>query len=336
MNLTNILLQASNDSILQAIKHDVDLLLESNQHDFWGGDFYMVAVISLGVSIIGLLAIYFELRNNLIDEECQLKLLSDLIRHLYRNKICTVAMRAKYNYEKKKDKRIYPSEEHYRKLQLLPDDIHLDRYNHDSQIYDKLHELELLLRNYNTEIEVAECHMKDPNIDNATKQRDFDTLDFKTGHLTKAIVNVMYMILKKTWTLGWIRQYIKQKKSSWLRLIPSFLHRLTHFSNRIGMDQVEEYAYSIIEKCHNGNLEQNQRTLCKWGDKYADELQRLRQGEDKRDKYFTNVFKSGKEFTDREKQMITCFSAFYGEDLLIECGQNQKGEERIHIIQAKA
>lgn len=268
-----------------------NMLMTQLWHDFWCGDFFVFTVFSTLFSALTVITIYSEFKKDRIDEKCQINLLKDLIRHLYRNKVCTIAMRAKYNAMAAEGGEGYPSEEHYKKLQLLPDDIHLERYNHNSTIYGKLHELEMLLRNYNAEIEVAERHMTDPLIDSATEQRDFDTLDFKTGYLTTKIADVLSVIKKgKISVMPIVREIIKEKAKK--------------------------------------NIAENPRDKCEWGDKYAEPLNRLREGERTRDWYFTHVFESAPEEADAFARLLT-------DDLLIECGTNQKGEEKIHIIRLK-
>lgn len=286
MTIYNLLLQANMEQEIDDIRNLVQQTVENTSYSFWG-DACVIAIVSCIVSFIGLYGLWREIRRNRIDEKCQLKLFNDLIRHLYRNKICTVAMRAKYNALIKSGGKGYPSEEHYRKQQLLPEDIHLERYNHNADIYDELHKLELRLRNYNSEIEVAERHMTDPAMDEKTKQRDFDTLEFKTGMLTSEIAEVLNLIDKE----------------------------------RNGVETVRE----LISSCSERNQKHYPRELCKWGDEYKGELDSLRKNELTDDEYFTRIF-------TQESATVDNFKRIYTNDLLIECGENEKGEEKIHII----
>ena len=64
--------------------------------------------------------------------------------------------------ETKPQKYQYPSEEHLLKLKVLPEDVlHLESYNQDDKIYQKMHELKLQLRNYDIEIDTAMTHLKE-------------------------------------------------------------------------------------------------------------------------------------------------------------------------------
>lgn len=283
----NLLLSAGMQDKLDAIRNFSERTAENTESNFWGDDVCLIAVISLIISGLTIYTIWSEFRKTRIDKKCQRELFHDLIRHLYRNKLCTVAMRAKYNKIIGADGEGYPSEEHYKKLQLLPDDIHLERYNRDADIYHSLHELELLLRNYNTEIEVAERHMTDQRIDRATKQRDFDTLDFKAGYLTFAISRVLDKIEKDNDAIMTIQ--------------------------------------GIIEEAHRDNMKSFSREKCIWGDEYAANITELRKNELDEDFYFSKIFTSETGTADRFKKILDT-------DLLIECGKNTKGEEKIHII----
>lgn len=310
MHLLQMLLQASQRSDLHAIKDTLERILQQEDSNFWNGDLYIVGVASMVISAFGVYTIIHEFRSDRIDEMCQINLLKDLIRHIYRNKVCTIAMRAKYNMLSKKGVRCYPSEEHLLKLQLLPEDIHLERYNHDGDIYNELHKLELRLRNYNTEIEIAQQHITSKEIDTLTKQRDFDTLDFKTGYLTSLIADVLYLILQKAGIMGRARYHLKK----------FFLRK-----ERVKKEEVTKIIFTEIQNSHEENVEEFIEKQCLRGDEYADELSLLRQDEEQNDKYFTEVYSKDKPKADGFSRMLT-------EDLLIECGKNEKGEEKIHII----
>ena len=171
--------------------------------------------ISLGIAILSLIAaaygVWFSKKTaanvGRVAVDTQLKLFEDLIRHLYRNLVCTFALQAKIEErwleEDKKVKKgggvdVYPSEEHLLKLKTLPDDVHLEQYNRNPLYYEKMHELDLLLRNYNTEIEVIQHHFSIPDISREVLKDDLErTLLFKPLYLTERIINVMVCIGEK-------------------------------------------------------------------------------------------------------------------------------------------
>lgn len=323
MFISNLLLTAGFQESLDSIRAACEIIKVNTEGHFCD-DFRLIAVLSFFISLASMIATMIVGYNvKRIDSNCQHGLFQDLVRHLYRNKLCTMAMRAKYNKLVGSQGKGYPSEEHYRKLQLLPEDIHLERYNHKSEIYNVLHDLEFMLRNYNTEIEVAERHMTDMNMNEDTKQRDFDTLEFKTGFLTKAIYDVM-LKMRKGWFLRHLQDWTgvkddeKEKPSDWLGgLCFSIIKKKR--------DAVALNIYGILESAHKENMKNNSRAECCWGDDFKEDIDALRKDENVKDSYFNSLFKDNPTYANGFRQ-------FLDDDLLIECGKNKKGEDKIHII----
>lgn len=121
--------------------------------------------------------------------DAQRGLLNELLRHLYRNYVITYTMRTKV---KEASFTCYPSEEHFEKLKIPMENIHLDVfYGEDKAHLQLMHVLYLNLRNYNTEVDVALKHIANPSISNETKEEDFDTLEFKVSYLTGKIYDTI-------------------------------------------------------------------------------------------------------------------------------------------------
>ncbi len=126
-----------------------------------------------------------------VSQEAQRKLLIELLRHLYRNYVITYTMRTKMSdigY------RGYPSEEHFVKLKIPMENIHLDVFYGEDQKFQDMHILYLNLRNYNEEVDIALKHIINPDLKNETKDEDFDTLEFKVSYLTGRIIDTIYHI----------------------------------------------------------------------------------------------------------------------------------------------
>ncbi len=133
--------------------------------------------------------------------EYQKERFKDLIRHFYRNLIVTIAFKEKYldddNKVMKKSRsqkqnsmlfskwKSHPSESHLLKLKLLPE----DEQNLDSEYYSIMHEIKLLLRNYDTEVDVALSHLCVPTIKQEDLNVDFDNLLFKPFYLIRKMVS---------------------------------------------------------------------------------------------------------------------------------------------------
>lgn len=239
-----------------------------------------------------------------IDKECQRLLLMDIIRHLYRNKVCTLAMQMKFE----KNPTQYPSEEHFLKLQLLPKDLYLEQFYKDPDKFDLLHELELLFRNYNTEIEVAMKHISDPDLDKATKVRDFGTLRFKPDYLSLEVLKVMNRI--------WRTQGLSEKETEKEFILFSEEER----NKREMGTQNAKTLKTVICKKQLGNRSKNSDHDL-WGQADGN----LLNSDMATDRFYLPLFADDDLYRDR-----------LWEDVCIECGRNGKGEEKIHMIASKS
>lgn len=152
----------------------------------------ILGVIAAFGTILTWQVILREKKQQEIKSSFQSKILSDLIRHMYRNKVCVCATRWKLSEEG--FEKFYPSEEHLLKLKLLPEDLRFDRFDNTPDYYDILHELELKFRNFDVEVDVALAHLKEQRIDTETKQRDLKVLEFKSQLLTSEIINLMHTL----------------------------------------------------------------------------------------------------------------------------------------------
>lgn len=127
--------------------------------------------------------------------DVQMAQFDDLIRHLYRNLVCTLSFGELTLIRNTHDE--YPSEEHLLKLKVLPEDmLHLEKYNDNNNIYKMMHEMKLLLRNYDIEIDTAMMHLKDKRIDFKVLRNDLDTLTFKPLYLIKRIIDITNQMIK--------------------------------------------------------------------------------------------------------------------------------------------
>lgn len=129
-----------------------------------------------------------------VTEEGQFDLLIDYIRHFYANLVVIKAIYFKlanlpFGYPKDSTditkhlyprlRTHYPSEEHLKKLAMDTDALHPEVFVHATEKYNEIHNLLLLIRNYNIETAVAEVHVSSPDVGAHTKDRDWNTLMFK-------------------------------------------------------------------------------------------------------------------------------------------------------------
>lgn len=121
--------------------------------------------------------------------EIQKSEFSDIIRHLYRNLICTLAFARKIKISDDAT-HLYPSEEHLRKLKLLPEDVHLEKFNDNISVYSKMHHFKLLVRNYHIEIDLTLEHMMNKHINQDIVKSDIHGLEFKPFYLIGNLIDV--------------------------------------------------------------------------------------------------------------------------------------------------
>lgn len=165
------------------------ILIEDISKNFLDDGFNLLGVIGF---FLGLASLYFakvtfdaqrqtELHTTNAPKSAQIGKLKDLSRHFYRNLVCTCAMTLKYldNSNKNNGVRInYPSESNVLKLKTLPDEIIYD-IDEEEKSYAIRHEFKLLLRNFNTEVDVASEHFSRINISDDAISQDIDNIIFK-------------------------------------------------------------------------------------------------------------------------------------------------------------
>lgn len=281
------------EDLFQSIWDYLVWLFNSTGLDQWN----VLVVLSFVVSVVSVVYSWRTVKGvERIDKECQYLLLMDIIRHLYRNKVCTLAMQMKFEENPAKS----PSEEHFLKLQLLPKDLYLEQFYKEPRKFDLLHELEMLFRNYNTEIEVAMKHISDPKMDAETKRRDFGTLRLKPDHLSFEILKVMNCI--------WKDKGLSENELDHLNPVERRTKELSTLNAKEMADVIRRKQ--LVNGENNSNEEQ-------WGK--IDE--KLLAADISTDKFYSPLFHNDSAYNKRLEK-----------DVRIECGYNNKGEEKIHMI----
>lgn len=169
----------------------------------------IVAIVSFCVAVKSLRVAYFSLKYTKLSYEAskktaenvmritpdiQIAQFNDLIRHLYRDLVVTLAFSQKVLECLEKGEEQYPSEEHLLKLSVLAEEVCLENYNNDAFIYQKMHKLKILFRNYDAEIKTAMNHLetntKAGTITRATKENTLSTLIYRALYLIEQILEI--------------------------------------------------------------------------------------------------------------------------------------------------
>lgn len=226
------------------VKASKVVLVEDVSTNFLDDGFNFLGVIGF---FLGLASLYFakvtfeaqrqtELHTTNAPKSAQIGKLKDLPRHFYRNLICSCAMTLKYfdDLNKKNGARMcYPSESNVLKLRTLPDEIIYD-IDEEEKSYALRHEFKLLLRNYNTEVEVASEHFSRAKISDEAIFQDIDNIIFKQLFLLYRSYDILLSL----------------DKVSYPQIVADSLHIILkeHFSklkeNKI-IDKENKYFYYI-------------------------------------------------------------------------------------------
>lgn len=143
--------------------------------------------------------------------EVQLGTLDDMSRHFYRNLVCTCAIILKHKFGPHKGT-VYPSESNLKKLQTLADEVVLPidvDTDKEDNAYQHMHELKVLLRNYNVEVEVASDHLSRKGIMAEALQQDFRNILYKPLFLTRNTFDFKKSLqknLEKGYEPGFVRE----------------------------------------------------------------------------------------------------------------------------------
>lgn len=119
----------------------------------------------------------------------QSQLFADLIQHLYRNIVTSYAIKTRMedcHFAQ------YPSEEHLMKMKVSLENIHLEAVSDtaDAEGASGMHNLYMVVRNYNTELEIVSQHLASPAIPVEIKQRELDSILTKPHKLIQKILDL--------------------------------------------------------------------------------------------------------------------------------------------------
>lgn len=186
---------------VDTLHHCVETILVEDKSPIGSFNWSNAAIAFFG-TLAGILALfptwwtYAEQRKvahntQLLNADAQYGIMIDLVRHLYRNLVVMWAITNKMQASKYTT---YPSEIHLTKAKIHLQDIHLELFAGDKDIYGSMNEMALLLRNYNLEIDVAMKHFAQKGLKSEVKKYDINTLLLKPGLLANQIVNNLIKI----------------------------------------------------------------------------------------------------------------------------------------------
>ena len=139
-----------------------------------------------------------------LNPKTQYRIMIDIVRHLYRN---LVVMWAITNKMRLSNYKIYPAEIHLQKAKVPLDIIHFELYTGlDYKQYVKLQNLDLLLRNYNLELDIAAANFAKKNLKPDVKEYYIKTLLFKPGCIADKIFELFVKIYANEFSYDQIKK----------------------------------------------------------------------------------------------------------------------------------
>lgn len=130
--------------------------------DIWSmstGWVTLLTTLASLVTIIGIVTIIFIIRQRNTSKEWQRKIALDLIRHFMINNAIIEVIRVKMDGQ---PDTFHPLEGVLTRFRTLESDTELSRFSVDENNYEKIHDLSLKIRNYNTVAMIADRHFCDP------------------------------------------------------------------------------------------------------------------------------------------------------------------------------
>lgn len=159
--------------------------------DFWNNiDWSRVAefatILGACSAITGIIMFSWEFRKKKISDGRKTLIFQDFLRHLFINTAIIELVRHRIQEAGGYD-RVYPEEGVFERMKFLPEDFRLSRFRSSDACFDKMHDLELLMRNYGVSLDIANKHLSDQRLEEKYKKAALEDLDKRAKDL---IVNI--------------------------------------------------------------------------------------------------------------------------------------------------
>lgn len=157
----------------------------TNAWSNWGS--IVMTVISLVASVVtiaGIVMFYYEYKKNKISRSCQKKVVLDLVRHFFVNNVIVELIREKHAEGKR------PFDGVFLRFATLASDENLCKLSNSDKSFDEMHQLCLLLRNYNIAVACAEKHFSDSSCSDFEKTNDLDEICSRSIKITTRLVEL--------------------------------------------------------------------------------------------------------------------------------------------------
>lgn len=138
------------------------------------------------VTVLGVLAVFIEISKRSVSNRRQKKIILDLLRHMMvNNAILEIVC-------KKKSERnpSIPVEGTLERFATLDDDMNLGKFSAQAKNYEKLHNLSLLVRNYNSVVFHADKHLHDKDYPNKLMEKELNEIFKRSTRISDKLLGI--------------------------------------------------------------------------------------------------------------------------------------------------
>ena len=228
---------SNNDDVTQYLVGKVAAIEEHTQFSFHDDGWSLYGILTIFSTILGAAIAYVtysaqesvERHTKNVSVSAQVGSLKDLLRHIYRNMVCTGGILLKYREEEisgAKAATSYPSEANMLKLQTQPDIyiLPIDIINDD--IFQAMTEMKKLMHNYNCEIDIASKHFSTKGMLYESLKQDFNSLQFKPMLLAENSLKLRAQLENSERKGGFMKSIFRKGEIEPQDYVPEFFYTL--------------------------------------------------------------------------------------------------------------
>ena len=205
------------------------------------------------VTVLGVLAVFIEISKRSVSNRRQKKIVLDLLRHMMvNNAILEIICKKRSG----RNPRV-PVEGTLERFATLEDDMNLGKFSARAKNYEKLHDLSLLIRNYNSVVCIADKHLHDKDYPNDLMERELNEIFKRSRKISEMLLNISkemhwFPLTTKDFAKYARNKYLVQEEFKLCSLIKKdskfFWKRL--FKKSQAKEQGKKYAFYIkFKRC---------------------------------------------------------------------------------------
>lgn len=138
------------------------------------------------VTVLGVLAVFIEISKRSVSNRRQKKIILDLLRHMMvNNAILEIVCERRSGLNPS-----IPAEGTLERFATLDDDMNLCKFSAQAKNYEKLHNLSLLVRNYNSVVCHADKHLHDKNYPDNLMEKELNEIFKRSTRISDKLLEI--------------------------------------------------------------------------------------------------------------------------------------------------